>query len=202
MRRYPDVCKLGWNFKSYVSLCVNKYCNGAENNTYTCFGEICSCCCCLPLLPHLACNNLATMILQLFSLKLRVDLAVCLVCLVRFLARILSLPPSTWCDVWDSYSSPYRRGRGLRGLSCQNIPGVRYLFIVHILHMSTLVQKCFSVGTTPYHKFTDQKKCLSSKPREMGEKKSRRTGMSFDQNCSQKTRRDFGIWDNALFGFK
>ena len=134
MRRYPDVCKLGWNFKSYVSLCVNKYCNGAENNTYTCFGEICSCCCCLPLLPHLACNNLATMILQLFSLKLRVDLAVCLVCLVRFLARILSLPPSTWCDVWDSYSSPYRRGRGLRGLSCQNIPGVRYLFIVHILH--------------------------------------------------------------------
>ena len=54
--------------------------------------------------------------------------------LVRFLARILSLPPSTWCDVWDSYSSPYRRGRGVRGLSCQNTPGARYLFIVHILH--------------------------------------------------------------------
>ena len=77
-----------------------------------------------------------------------------------------------------------------------------YSSCIFYIHMSTLVQKCFSVGTTPYHKFTDQKKCLSSKPREMGEKKSRRTGMSFDQNCSQKTRRDFGIWDNALFGFK
>ena len=198
MRRYPDVCKLGWNFKSYVSLCVNKYCNGAENNTCTCFDEVCSCCCCLPLLPHLACNNLATMILQLFSLKLRVDLAVCLVCLVRFLARILSLPPSTWCDVWDSYSSPYRRGRGVRRLSCQNTPGVRYLVIVHILH----TYEHISTKMLFRWKFTDQKKCLSSKTREMGEKKSRRTGMSFDQNCSQKTRRDFGIWDNALFGFK
>ena len=95
MRWYPDVCKLGWNFKSYVSLCVNKYCNGAENNTCTCFDEVFSCCCCcLPLLPHLACNNLTTMILQLFSLKLRADLAVCHVHLVRFLAQILSLPLS------------------------------------------------------------------------------------------------------------
>ena len=40
-----------------------------------------------------------------------------------------------------------------------------YSSCIFYIHMSTLVQKCFSVGTTPYHKFTDQKKCLSSKTR-------------------------------------
>ena len=42
-----------------LSLHIHKSCTGPGNNTCTWFGEVGSCCC-LPLLPEIACNILAT----------------------------------------------------------------------------------------------------------------------------------------------